>query len=256
MSLTIGSLFSGIGGLELGLERAGLGPVLWHVEIDPFCRRVLEKHWPRVTRYEDVREVGSCNLAPVDVVCGGFPCQDVSDSQGVGLAGARSGLWREMLRLVRELRPRFVVVENVAALATRGLDVVLGGLAACGYDAIWLPLRAADVGLPHGRRRLFLVAHADRDGRVAEPSARLHVRGARGDDADRRGPRVPGPRDGSEAWRAFRESGGPEPGVCRGPNGFPAGLELRRLSALGNAVVPQCAEVVGHMIQEMRSHER
>lgn len=164
--ITIGSLFSGIGGLELGLEWAGLGPVLWQVEMEEFCIAVLEKHWPDAARFRDVRAVGAADLAPVDLICGGFPCQDLSYAgKGAGLDGERSGLWREFARILGELRPRYVVVENVAALASRGLGTVLGDLAALGFDALWLDLRASDVGAPHRRERLFIVGWmADADG--------------------------------------------------------------------------------------------
>ncbi|HNY47673.1 MAG TPA: DNA cytosine methyltransferase, partial [Casimicrobium sp.] len=159
--LTVGSLFSGIGGLELGLEWAGLGPVAWQVEQDEYCRRVLKKHWPNADRsVKDVRIAGRGNLQPVDLICGGFPCQDISYAgKGAGLAGERSGLWYEYARIVGELRPRFVVVENVAALLTRGMGDVLGTLAGLGYDAIWTTVRASDVGAPHRRERLFVVAY-------------------------------------------------------------------------------------------------
>ena len=169
--MTIGSLFSGIGGLELGLERAGLGPVLWQVEMDPFCRSVLAMHWPGADRsVTDVKEANANNLARVDVVCGGFPCQDLSYAgRGAGLAGRRSGLWWEYLRIVRELEPRIVVVENVSALLARGLDAVLGSLAEAGYDAEWRCVRASDAGAPHRRERIFIVARsvadAQREGR-------------------------------------------------------------------------------------------
>lgn len=158
--LTIGSLFAGIGGLELGLELAGLGPTLWQVEPDSHCRSVLAKHWPDADRrVDDVRGATTGTLRPVDLICGGFPCQDISlAGGGAGLGGTRSGLWFEFARVVRELLPRCVVVENVAALRGRGLHVVLGDLAACGYDALWFPVRAADVGAPHRRERLFVVA--------------------------------------------------------------------------------------------------
>jgi len=155
----IGSLFSGIGGLELGLEWAGLGPVAWQCEADAACRSVLRARWPGTTIYNDVREVRGAEVQPVDIICGGFPCQDVSlAGKGAGLDGARSGLWFEYGRIVREVRPRFVVVENVAALVVRGLDRVLGDLAESGYDALWFPLRASDVGAPHRRERVFIVA--------------------------------------------------------------------------------------------------
>jgi len=158
----IGSLFSGIGGLELGLECAGLGQTAWQVEQDPFCRAVLAKHWPDAVRYDDVRTVGAHNLTPVDVICGGFPCQDISlAGKGAGLAGERSGLWFEYLRIVQEVKPRVVIIENVAALRTRGLATVLAGLASAGYRADWALAAASDVGAPHRRKRLFVVAVAD-----------------------------------------------------------------------------------------------
>lgn len=171
--MRIGSLFSGIGGLELGLELAGVGNVVWQVEIDPFPRSVLARHWPNVDRsVTDVRLAGPSTLAAVDVICGGFPCQDISYAgKGEGLAGERSGLWYEYARVVREMEPRFVVVENVAALATRGLDAVLGTLADLGYDAEWRSIRASDVGAPHRRERLFIVAHRAREFKERPESA-------------------------------------------------------------------------------------
>lgn len=162
--LTIGSLFSGIGGLELGLEW-GLGDgaeTIFQVEIEPYCRRVLEKHWPNTLRFEDIHGVGRSNLPRVDILCGGFPCQDLSlAGSGAGLDGSRSGLWREFARVIRELRPRYVVVENVAALLARGLGRVLGDLAESGYDAWWDCIPASSVGAPHRRDRIFIVAYTD-----------------------------------------------------------------------------------------------
>jgi len=196
---TIGSLFSGIGGLELGLERAGLGPTVWQVEADPFCRRVLAKHWPEAGRYDDVRTAR--DLAPVDIVCGGFPCQDLSYAgSGAGLDGARSGLWFEYLRIVRALRPRFVVVENVPALLTRGLGVVLGGLAESGYDAVWDCIPAQSVGAPHRRDRVFVVAYADEEcePRLSERAGATYPSAGIGGRACRS--RVAG-SDGRQRWR-------------------------------------------------------
>ena len=270
--MIIGSLFAGIGGLDLGLERAGLGPVVWQVERDKFCRSVLARHWPDADRFDDVRACSgvhaiTCDLdddctcetprlRPVDVICGGFPCQDVSDSEGVGLAGSRSGLWFEMLRIVRELRPRFVVVENSSALTTRGLDVVLGGLAGAGFDAVWTTLRAYDVGAPHQRARTFVVAHTDAPGSEPEQTARVHVRRPRRNHVDGRGPYPPGPADGEEAWTAYRKSGGGEPGIRRGVDGFPTGMDRARLGALGNAVAPEVAEAVGWIVRALAEAER
>ena len=130
MTLTFGSLFAGIGGMDLGLERAGM-QCKWQVEINPYAQKVLAKHWPHVDRFEDVRAVGARELAPVDLIAGGFPCQDISHAGlRAGIDGERSGLWSEFARLVRELRPRYVLVENVAALLVRGVERVLGDLAA------------------------------------------------------------------------------------------------------------------------------
>ncbi len=161
MTLSFGSLFTGIGGLDLGLERAGM-VCCWQVECDPYANRVLEKHWPRVARYEDVRGIGVRNLEPVDLICGGFPCQDISNAGNrAGIDGKRSGLWGEFNRIICELRPRYVLVENVSALLGRGLDRVLGDLAASGYDAEWDCIPAAAVGAHHRRDRVFIVGYAD-----------------------------------------------------------------------------------------------
>jgi len=161
--VTFGSLFSGIGGIDLGLERAGM-QCLWQVEIDPFCQNVLAKHWPDVKRYGDITKLDGSELERVDLIAGGFPCQDVSHAgTKKGLDGARSGLWFEMSRMVRVVRPRYVVVENVAALLVRGLGRVLGDLAALGYSAEWECLPAAAFGAPHIRDRVFILAYDDGD---------------------------------------------------------------------------------------------
>jgi DNA (cytosine-5)-methyltransferase 1 len=159
--MLVGSLFSGIGGIDLGFERAG-HDIAWQVEIDPWCREILSKHWPQVPKFEDVTQVGADNLSPVDVLAGGFPCQDVSNAgKRAGIEGARSGLWSEFDRIICDLRPRYVFVENVPGLLVRGMDRVLGDLAAAGYDAEWEVLSAADVGAPHLRKRVWIIAHAN-----------------------------------------------------------------------------------------------
>lgn len=157
-------LFSGIGGFSLGLEAAGFETVAF-CEIDPVCRGLLAHHWPEVPCYDDITTLTAERLArdgiAVDAICGGFPCQDLSFAgKGAGLAGERSGLWREYARLIRELRPRVVIIENVAALLARGLGDVLGDLAALGYDAVWEAIPASAVGAPHRRDRLWIVAYA------------------------------------------------------------------------------------------------
>ena len=174
--LTIGSLFSGIGGLELGLEQAGLGPVKWQAERDAFARRILARRWPEARRYEDVREVDE-GAGAVDVVCGGFPCQDLSVAgTGSGLEGARSGLWTELVRVARVVGCRYVVMENVSALLVRGLGTVLGALAEGGFDAAWDCVPAAAVGAPHRRDRILLLAWRVSDA-VGDPVRELAERG-------------------------------------------------------------------------------
>lgn len=159
--MTVGSLFSGIAGLERGIERANPGArVIWQAEANPYCRRVLARHYPGVRCYEDVRHVDERAERP-DVICGGFPCQPVS------LAGKRLGkedprwLWPEFARIVACLRPSAVFIENVPGLRTTGLRDVLADLARLGFDAEWDYFTAAETGAPHIRRRLFLLAYAD-----------------------------------------------------------------------------------------------
>lgn len=243
--MRIGSLFSGIGGLELGLELATGGHTVWQVEADPFARAVLAKHWPGADRsVSDVREATAYNLAPVELICGGFPCQDVSNAgkrKGV-LNGERSGLWAEFARIIRTLRPRFVVVENVAALRSRGLGVVLRDLAISGYDAEWGVLSAAGVGAPHLRKRLFIVAWRQPDSHdVARDVADTDVtRPQVGSD-------IESPHQFSAVVRGDWWSAEPE--VGRVVDGFPGRVD--RLRCLGNAVVPAVAYQVGLRVQRM-----
>jgi DNA (cytosine-5)-methyltransferase 1 len=155
--LTVGSLFAGIGGFDLGFERAGLR-TKWFVENDPYCQAVLKKHWPDVKCYADIRETK--DLPYVDLLCGGFPCQNISDAgDRKGISGSQSSLWKEFSRVISEVKPRWAVVENVASLRTRGLDVVLKDLSSIGYDAEWTVIRASDIGAPHRRSRLWIIAY-------------------------------------------------------------------------------------------------
>jgi DNA (cytosine-5)-methyltransferase 1 len=174
--MTFGSVFAGIGGFDLGLEHAGMC-CQWQIEIDAYAVRVLAKHWPGVKRYGDVRTVFGYDAessrffnvpAAVDLVCGGFPCQDVSTAGGgIGIIGTRSGLWSELARLVADLRPPFVLVENVPSLRGRGLALVLQDLWALGYDAEWHCIPASAFGANHERDRIWIIGYPA--GRFREP---------------------------------------------------------------------------------------
>lgn len=277
MRLTIGSLFSGIGGLERGLEMAGLGPVVFQCELDAFCNRVLAKHWPNVTRYSDVTSVR--DYPYVDIICGGFPCTDLSSAgKQAGLSGSRSGLWYHYARIIQKVRPRFVVVENVASGARLWLPTVRRQLHLLGYDSTAYRISAADVGAPHLRRRIFVVANTDCFAIRQQPGRRKGTGGADSIFADGTGEAgVVGDTDGqseptqereptdeavalADRRNAREEPGGgtwwsAEPGVGCVVDGVPDRLARRRineqLKALGNAVVPQCAEVVGRIIVRM-----
>lgn len=241
--MRVGGLFEGIGGFGLGFERAGMH-VAWQVELDPYCRAILAQHFPGAKRFGDVRDVGAHNLAPVDLICAGFPCQDISTiGQGAGLDGKRSGLWSEVARIVCELRPRYLVVENVAVLRSRGLDRVLADLAACGYDAEWDCIPASAVGAPHQRDRIWLVAYPARDAQEgSEASA--------GTEWERARPSRP---EGGEVAKEIAAAGAgqwlAEPPVGRVVDGLSTGLaHVDQLAALGNALVPQIAEWIGRRI--------
>jgi len=289
--LRVLDLFSGIGGFSLGLERTGGFETVAFCEIEPYPRAVLAKHWPDVPIYDDVRTLTADALRQdgiaVDVICGGFPCQDVSFAgKRAGLEGARSGLWREYARLIGELRPRFVIVENVPGLLNLGMGAVLGDMAALGYDATWDCIPAAAVGAPHRRDRIWLVAtdanceskhdgsqHAEVGG-ASQPVADAYglaghkwrpcdaTEGTGRRDADRGGvctsvrdPDRKGlavgegePGDARPQFAPFIGTGWwlSEPDVGRVAHGVPSRVD--RLKGLGNAVVPQIPELIGRAI--------
>lgn len=157
--LRVLDLFSGIGGFSLGLERTGGFKTVAFCEIDPFCRRVLAHHWPDVPILGDV---STAEFPDADVVVGGFPCQDVSQAgKRAGVSGTRSGLYRQLVRALRLVRPRHAIMENVAALLGDGMGDVLGDVAESGFDAEWDCVPACAVGAPHERDRVWIVAHAN-----------------------------------------------------------------------------------------------
>ena len=243
------SLFAGIGGLDLGLERAGMECVA-QVEINEFALKVLQKHWANVPKFKDVRDVGKHNLPPADLICGGFPCQDVSlAGKQKGLEGKRSTLWSEFHRIVCEVRPRWVIIENVPGLFTsnsgRFFTKILRDLSTSGYHAEWRTLSAFGVGANHIRERVFIVSYSE-----SVKSRLTH---------QQQGRENLGAGSGKVSWNtglqrevSKSEWWSVEPAVGRVAHGIPDRLD--RLTALGNAVVPQVAEFVG--VQVMKAEAR
>lgn len=267
--MTFGSLFAGIGGLDLGLERADMR-CLWQVEIDDYCRKVLAKHWPNVPRWDDVTTFTGEGFERPDLICGGFPCQDISNAgKCAGIEGERSGLWAEFSRIIRVFRPRYVLVENVAALLGRGLGPVLGDLAASGYDAEWDCIPACAVGAHQERDRLFIVANTHgQHGRARRPR-RLTCDSSR--DAKQKNGKQVSDANGSgltdhqgqcaasespgryfvgaeNIGRGLRDYWRDKSDVRRVVHGVPNRVD--RIRGLGNAVVPQVAEWIGRRIME------
>lgn len=247
------SLFSGIGGLELGLERAGMTTV-GQVELDPFCLRVLNQHWPEVPKHDDVRTApewwASVARPRVDLVAGGFPCQPFSNA-GLQLGTSdERWMWPEFAMVVRRVRPRYVVVENVPALVrdVRAFGTVLADLHRLGFDAEWATIRASDFGAPHPRERVFVVAYPSGvDGATRD---RLVPGRGRGTQVAARGfPRLATHlgRRAARLWLAC------EPGVARLVDGVPH--QVDRLRVLGNAVVPAVAEHIGRLVMRHASGE-
>jgi len=227
--MRIGSLFAGVGGLELGLERAGLWPTVWQVEKDPYASKVLAKHWPEAKRFDDVCTVGAHNLEPVDLICGGFPCTDLSVAgRKAGLEGRESGLWFEFERVVGEMRPAWVVVENIHHAWRKWVPVVRRAFWALGYTSVPLRLSAADVGAWHRRRRVFVLAHAD--------GANLRLLARRWSGTGR--------QEAAQPQHDGRWPGPPR--VQRAPDGLPYGVDRNR--CIGNAVVPAQGEAIGRAI--------
>jgi DNA (cytosine-5)-methyltransferase 1 len=233
------SFFAGIGGFDLGLERAGHKCVA-QVEIDPFCLKVLTKHWPNVPKFGDIRELTGKELPEADLWCGGFPCTNISNAGNMeGITGEESKLWFDFSRLFRVARPRFVVVENVAAILHRGMGDVLADLAASGYDAHWFVLPAGAFGAPHFRSRLFIIAQSKLA--IPYPDTRpcgfedWRAFGGFGYQGDRH-----------QEWDIYRQ--GCQPGVPRVAYGVPDRMDRHKCCA--NAVVPQVAEYVGRLLNE------
>ncbi len=247
-----------MGGFDLGFDRAGM-TCKWQVEIDEFAQKVLTKHWPDVPKYKDIRDVGKENLETVDLICGGFPCQDISSAgKQKGIKGRRSGLWGEYKRIISEIRPSFVVVENVSALLVRGMETVCGDLAELGYDAEWENLPAAIYGAEHIRERIFIVAypHSFRQscktkfgtesnivfsGKISGLEWKTNGNKQKESAIIRENITIPIQRTS-------------EPIVFGTINGLPDRVD--RIRSIGNAVVPQVAEFIGKQIMKVEQLQK
>jgi len=258
-------LFSGIGGFSLGLERAGMKTIAF-CEIDKKAQLVLKKHWPEVPIFEDVSKLKKEDInEQVDVICGGFPCQDISlAGRGEGLEGKRSGLWFEFHRLIKEIRPRYAIIENVSALRNRGLDEVLRGLSEIGYDAEWHCIPASAVGAPHQRDRIWIVAYPNSmsgfDVSRKQLDGKEQCKPCFGST-----PLSHANNQWNEWWKQCKEGGegngdtglkrkwSTEPNVGRVAHGIPNRVD--RLKQLGNAVVPQIPEIIGCCLMEIECQD-
>jgi DNA (cytosine-5)-methyltransferase 1 len=229
-------LFSGIGGFSLGLEAAGFHTVAF-CENNKYCRKVLAEHWPEVPIHGDIRDFYPYG-GFAHIVCGGFPCQDILlAGAGAGLAGTRSGLWREFARVIGDVRPKYAIVEYTAALSSRGLGDVLGDLASLGYDAEWHCISASAIGARHQRDRLWIVAYpnvtrSQGHGGLRERGSQLFAR--------------PSSRAIENPWLV-------EPTVGRVAHGISSRVD--RLKALGNAVVPQVVATIGFAIRDLEERQ-
>jgi len=233
--------FSGIGGFSLAARWLGGFETVAFVERDPFCQQILRKHWPNVPIHHDIT-----TFAPkpdsADVICGGFPCQDISTAgKQAGIKqGTRSGLFYELMRVVRVVGPRFVVLENVSAILGNGMDSVLGELADAGFDAEWACIPASALGACHQRDRWWLVAYPNRERWSQQQLSTLASEqrwAPGGDDA----------RQLNLDWRSFLS----EPILRRGDDGLSGRVD--RIKALGNAVVPQVAMIPLRRVLDLAS---
>ena len=262
--MKVGSLFSGIGGFDLGLERAGM-EIAWQVEIDDYCRKVLAKHWPNVPRYGDIRECR--NLGAVDLVCGGFPCQPFST------AGKQSGkedhryLWPEMLRVIQDTKSRWVIGENVPGIIHLELDNVLSDLEGIGYATWTAIIPAVGVDARHKRDRVWIVAYSESNGNMREPGDVRKTNGGSWEPLQRFADRASNVSDSNGS--GFKEQRStfaaheehetierrcqwePEPGMGRVAYGISHRVD--RVKGLGNAVVPKIPEIFGRLILEIEN---
>lgn len=246
MALTVLDLFSGIGGFSYAAEKlVGGFKTTQFVECDPYCQRVLQKHWPAVALHSDVRTF-TAEPRMFDVITAGFPCQDLSQAgRQRGLSAERSGLFYEVLRLAREIRPRFVLFENVGNLLSHqggeSFQEVLFQIAKAGFDAEWAVIPASDVGACHQRKRIWILAYTNNQGLQGRKSVLMPEHTQQW---------VTGTRDSqllSPDWRTYAS----EPALRRGDDGLSGRVD--RLKGLGNSIVPQVAAIPLQRIKDLSS---
>lgn len=234
--LKVLDLFSGIGGFSLGLERAGMETVAF-CELDKDAHRVLRKHWPSVPIHTDIKTLdGRMYRDIVQVVCGGFPCTDISRAGKMkGLSGERSGLWFEMKRIIKESTTNYVIIENVTQLRSNGLSTVLEDLFSLGFDAEWHCIPGHAVGSPQVRDRIYIVAYSRSLGHRRPGWVGRWISST--EEARRLGWRA-NAKENVQLWV--------EPSMDRVANGVPS--EVFGCRKLGNAVIPQIPEIIGRAI--------
>lgn len=239
------SLFSGGGLGDYGLTLSGM-EIVGQVEIDEYCQKILSLRWPNVPKWKDIRDVKTNELPECDLISGGFPCQDISvaNTSGKGLDGERSGLWREFFRIIRDLRPKYALVENSSNLVVRGLGRLLGDLAEIGYDAEWHCIPASYLGANHGRDRIWIVAYPQRMGQQQRPIIREGIENRRTYGESYNGSKVC--NRPSDHWAV-------EPGMGRVAYGIKNRMD--RIKALGNGQCPQVVEWIGKQIMKFEENK-
>lgn len=275
--IKLGSCFSGIGGFELGLHWAIPNlETLWQIEQNKYCQKVLQRHWPLAQIHDDITKIDTTTLDDIDILCAGFPCQDISiaNQQGMGLDGKKSGLFWELRRIISDFREQnrtipILLLENVPAITFRGLGTVLGSLFQIGYDAEWFDLRASDFGHCHKRERWFCVCYASNSNNRSKDKAVQSRRAFNSlcnsgkvknasnsnstlEQRDRMSNRLQTNSSSFDNVSTLpnkpKTKKSPQPTICRMDDGFSPGVHNNRLKALGNSIVPQCSEWIGQRL--------
>lgn len=284
--LNVLDIFSGIGGFSIGLEATSMQTVAF-CEINPFCRKILKKHWPSVPIFSDITTIDKKDLKTlprIDIIAGGFPCQDILVAgKGGGIKAKRSGLWKEFARLINDIRPKYAIIENVANLRSKGFINVLQDLWEIGYDAEWHCIPASAFGAPHRRDRIWIIAYPSCISKVGLSIGKEETESTFGDGcknvSDSNGKRLQRHRRFKEtslictqeqvsvhhSSRGIKQWGEEPLEVPRlkddrlNPDwvewlmGYPiswtdGGSRMKRLMALGNSVVPLIPEFLGKVI--------